>query len=80
MGQDVPEELVNIEALERFLRERVPEAQEPLQVSKHEAGYSNETLFVTCGPHKWVLRRPPAGEPPPPSPQRPPQRPTCPSR
>ena len=62
MGQEVPAELVNIEALERFLRERVPEAHGHLQVWKHEAGYSNETLFVDCGPHKWVLRRPPRGE------------------
>jgi aminoglycoside phosphotransferase (APT) family kinase protein len=40
----------------------VPEAQAPLQVWKHEGGYSNETLFIDCGPHKWVLRRPPRGE------------------
>jgi aminoglycoside phosphotransferase (APT) family kinase protein len=54
--------LLDIQALERFLRERLPDAQEPLQVSKHEAGYSNETFYVTCGPHRWVLRRPPRGE------------------
>jgi aminoglycoside phosphotransferase (APT) family kinase protein len=62
MAQEVSEELLNIQALERFLRERLPDAQEPLQVSKHEAGYSNETFYVTCGPYRWVLRRPPRGE------------------
>lgn len=62
MEQEVSEELVDIQALQRFLRERVPDVQEPLEVRKHEAGYSNETLFVTCGPHEWVLRRPPRGE------------------
>lgn len=62
MGQDVGQGLVDVQALERFLRKRVPEAQGPLSVRKHEAGYSNETFYVDCGPHRWVLRRPPWGE------------------
>jgi aminoglycoside phosphotransferase (APT) family kinase protein len=31
-------------------------------VSKHEAGYSNETFYITRGSQHWVMRRPPRGE------------------
>ena len=57
-------ELVNVENLTRFLRERVPgpDADAPLQVSKHEAGYSNETFYISRGGEHWVMRRPPRGE------------------
>lgn len=60
-----PEEvrrLVDVSALERFLAEHVPGDPAPLDVRKHVAGYSNETFFVTRGPQRWVLRRPPGGE------------------
>ncbi len=57
-----PETLVDVEAISRFLRERVPQAAGPVEVVRHEAGYSNETFYVTCGAHRWVLRRPPRGE------------------
>ena len=62
MAQEISEELVNAQALERFLRERVPDGEGPLKVRKEDAGYSNETSYVTWGPHNWVLRRPPRGE------------------
>ncbi|MGH2678606.1 MAG: phosphotransferase family protein, partial [Actinomycetota bacterium] len=31
-------------------------------VEKHEAGFSNETFYVSWGPKRWVLRRPPRGD------------------
>ncbi len=62
MAQELSAELLDVRALERFLRERVPGAQGPVQASKHALGYSNETFYVTCGQHRWVLRRPPRGE------------------
>jgi aminoglycoside phosphotransferase (APT) family kinase protein len=62
MAHGISDELVNVQALERFLRERVPDGEGPLTVRKEDAGLSNETAYVTWGPHNWVLRRPPRGE------------------
>jgi len=58
------EPLVDPDALARYLDERLPSsagAGSPLQVERHRAGHSNETFFVTRGPDRWVLRRPPRG-------------------
>ena len=52
--------LVDPEALERFLDERLPGAGR-LRLERHRAGHSNETFFVTRGDDEWVLRRPPRG-------------------
>lgn len=62
VSKDRPAGLVDVEALERFLIERVPGPPAPLTVEKHDAGYSNETFYVTRGTQRWVLRRPPRGE------------------
>ncbi len=59
---EVPTELIDVAALQRFVLEHVPGAEPPLEAHKHEAGMSNETFFVTCGDQEWVLRRPPRGE------------------
>ena len=53
-------ELVDPAALESYLAERLP-GEGDLVVQRHRAGHSNETFFVTRGPSRWVLRRPPAG-------------------
>ncbi len=44
-------ELINVENLTRYLREHVPgpDADAPLEISKHEAGYSNETFYISRG-------------------------------
>jgi aminoglycoside phosphotransferase (APT) family kinase protein len=52
---------LDIEALERFMREHVPGVEGAVEVARHAAGYSNETFFITCGSDRWVLRRPPPG-------------------
>ncbi|MGI8552047.1 MAG: phosphotransferase family protein [Dehalococcoidia bacterium] len=54
-------ELIDTAALTRFLREHTPGDDLPLSIQKHEAGYSNETFYVTRGEQRWVLRRPPRG-------------------
>lgn len=55
--------LIDRPKLTRFLKERVPgDDDAPLEISRHEAGYSNETFFITRGSQHWVMRRPPRGE------------------
>src|SRR5215213_4844154 len=56
--------LIDVDNLTRYLRDNVPgpDADAPLEISKHEAGYSNETFYVTRGAQRWVMRRPPRGE------------------
>lgn len=56
------DELIDLPALERFLRQHLPPQAGELVVEKHEAGYSNETFYVSWGPRRWVLRRPPRGD------------------
>lgn len=56
--------LVDVPRLTAYLRAQVPgpDADAPLLVERHEAGYSNETFYLTRGGQRWVLRRPPRGE------------------
>lgn len=54
-------QLIDVAALERFVKEHVPESSGELEVQKHVAGFSNETFYVTRGHDRWVLRRPPRG-------------------
>jgi aminoglycoside phosphotransferase (APT) family kinase protein len=55
--------LIDIPRLTQFLQDRLSGDEDaPLTISRHEAGYSNETFFITRGPRQWVLRRPPRGE------------------
>lgn len=54
--------LIDLPALERFLREHLPSQEGEVVVEKHEAGFSNETFYVSWGPKRWVMRRPPRGD------------------
>jgi aminoglycoside phosphotransferase (APT) family kinase protein len=56
------EGLIDVAALERFIRTHLPPQEGELVVEKHEAGYSNETFYVSWGPKRWVMRRPPRGD------------------
>jgi len=62
---DEPDEyfdrLVDEAALESYLRANLGDADD-FEVRRHQAGHSNETLFVTWGGEELVLRRPPPGE------------------
>jgi aminoglycoside phosphotransferase (APT) family kinase protein len=59
---DQLEGLVDLSKLEAFLRSHLPPQQGDLVVEKHEAGFSNETFYVSWGPKRWVMRRPPRGD------------------
>jgi len=61
MGESYEDRLVDEPALETYLTEALGAVDE-WSVQRHEAGHSNETLFLTWGDRKLVLRRPPAGE------------------
>ena len=56
------EGLMDVHTLERFLRQNLPPQEGGVVVEKHEAGFSNETFYVSWGPKRWVLRRPPRGD------------------
>ena len=58
---EISSELVNVEALQRFLDAEVPGSRGSLEIEQHVAGFSNVTLFVARADQRWVLRRPPAG-------------------
>jgi aminoglycoside phosphotransferase (APT) family kinase protein len=60
-GEDFGD-LLDAKALADFLRQRVAGSDAPLQIERLQAGYSNETFYVTRGEQRWVLRRPPRGE------------------
>ena len=53
--------IVDREALEAYLEEYLGPA-ETFEIVHHQAGHSNETLFVTWGDQELVVRRPPPGE------------------
>src|SRR5436309_1467394 len=55
-------ELLNPDALAGFLRRAVPGPDSPIQIERLQAGYSNETFYVSRGNQRWVLRRPPRGD------------------
>lgn len=52
--------LYDEDSLSRFLEQELGPADE-LTVEYHQAGHSNETMFLDWGHHELVLRRPPAG-------------------
>jgi aminoglycoside phosphotransferase (APT) family kinase protein len=57
--------LIHLPQLIRFLRDTLsPEKGDigNISIERHEAGYSNETFFVSWGEQRWVLRRPPSGD------------------
>lgn len=63
---NIDDELVDDEELAAFCRRELGPAEsnkeDPLTAQRHQAGYSNETLFVRWGERELVLRRPPLGE------------------
>ena len=56
-----PSPLVDEAALARYLQDHLPDGVGEVTVTRHQAGHSNETFFVRCGPRDLVLRRPPLG-------------------
>ncbi|EMA36808.1 phosphotransferase family protein [Halobiforma nitratireducens] len=61
MSEDYYDRLVDEEALAAYLADRLGEVDD-YAVERHQAGHSNETLFVTWGDRNLVVRRPPPGE------------------
>ena len=53
--------LINLPHLIRFLCDSLSLTEGDINIERHEAGYSNETFFVSWGDKRWVLRRPPSG-------------------
>ncbi len=53
--------LIDLPALESFLKKHLPSHNGELVIEKHEAGFSNETFYVSWGQKRWVMRRPPRG-------------------
>jgi aminoglycoside phosphotransferase (APT) family kinase protein len=58
-----PGEEVNVQALESYLRSRLPESPGSLAVEQFPHGHSNLTYLLRWGPNEWVMRRPPFGNP-----------------
>jgi aminoglycoside phosphotransferase (APT) family kinase protein len=58
----VAKDLVDVDALTAYMRDRLDLKAGTVEVEKHTAGFSNETFYVSCGPDRWVMRRPPRGE------------------
>ncbi len=53
--------LVDTEALRTYLEEHLGPVTE-YNITRHQAGHSNETLFITWDDETYVLRRPPPGD------------------
>ncbi|HYD48043.1 MAG TPA: phosphotransferase family protein [Terriglobales bacterium] len=67
-GGDVPETIAirededfDHDKLAAYLRERLPEADQPLQVTQFAGGHANLTYCLRYGEREYVLRRPPLG-------------------
>ncbi|MEO7804496.1 MAG: phosphotransferase family protein, partial [Actinomycetota bacterium] len=58
MPETLESQLVDGVRLGAFLDDRL-DGVGPFEVRRHVAGHSNETFFISRGPHEWVLRRPP---------------------
>ena len=61
MADDYFDRLVDEDALAEYLTDELGPA-DGYAVTRHDAGHSNETLFVEWGERDLVLRRPPPGE------------------
>jgi aminoglycoside phosphotransferase (APT) family kinase protein len=55
------DERFNEAAVELYLRDRLPGADQPLSVSQFGGGAANLTYLLDYGSHEYVLRRPPLG-------------------
>ncbi len=56
-----PGEELDLRALSLFLRERIPGAEQDVELEQFPGGHSNLTYLVRCGGYEYVLRRPPMG-------------------
>jgi len=54
-------EEVDSDALERYLRAKLPETAGPLEIAQFPRGFSNLTYLLRLGDQELVLRRPPFG-------------------
>jgi len=52
----------DVAALERYLRERVPDFRGPIEVRQFRGGQSNPTYHLKAGGREFVLRRKPPGK------------------
>ncbi len=52
---------LDLEKLEPYLREHLPEVEGPLEVEQFPSGFSNLTYLLRAGDFEFVLRRPPFG-------------------
>jgi aminoglycoside phosphotransferase (APT) family kinase protein len=55
-GEDLP-----VRLLAEYLRTRLPEWEDPLEVEQFPGGHSNLTYLLRAGRLEFVLRRPPVG-------------------
>jgi aminoglycoside phosphotransferase (APT) family kinase protein len=58
--EDAERPLVDPESLSRYLDDKLP-GEGRFEVTRHQAGHSNETFFIGRSRREWVLRRPPRG-------------------
>ncbi len=56
-------EELDVDRLETFLLDRLPDSRSPLKVRQFRRGFSNLTYELTLGSQELVLRRPPFGNP-----------------
>jgi len=52
----------DVAALERYLRERIPDLRGPIEVRQFRGGQSNPTYYLNAGGREFVLRRKPPGK------------------
>lgn len=56
-----PEAVLDLEVVGRFLRDRLPNTDGPLEVAQFAGGHANLTYLLRFGEQEYVLRRPPSG-------------------
>jgi aminoglycoside phosphotransferase (APT) family kinase protein len=56
-----PDEQFDFEALDAYVRPRLPGVEGPLEVAQFPGGHSNLTYLLRYGSQEFVLRRPPLG-------------------
>ncbi len=54
-------EALDVEPLQKYLREHLPQLTGELQIEQFPQGFSNLTYLLRCGEHEFILRRPPFG-------------------
>jgi aminoglycoside phosphotransferase (APT) family kinase protein len=54
-------EELDLAALDRYLRDRLPDASSGIEIAQFPGGHSNLTYLIRYGSQEFVLRRPPVG-------------------